>query len=219
MGNRFFPNYDSYIITSPFGMRTLKGKTRMHSGIDLVATKNGTVGRTDSIMAHTGGVVCGVGYDESAGNFVKIQVDPDTVMVYYHMKKKCSLKKGAAVKTGDILGYMGSTGNSTGAHLHFGIRHKGEWIDPAPYLDADWKAPGVKTVNIAVPVLKRGCKGESVKALQILLTGWGYACDADGSFGPATENALRACQEKRGWTVDGKAGPQVWRGLLGMEGA
>lgn len=211
MGSKFFPNFDTYIVTSPFGMRTLKGNTRMHNGIDLVASKDGRVGRTDTILAHTGGTVCGVGYDLSAGNYVKIQVDADTVMVYYHMKKKCALKKGAQVKQGDALGYMGSTGNSTGAHLHFGIQHKGAWIDPAPYLDADWAAPGVNTVSVTVPVLKRGCKGESVKAVQKLLG----ECAVDGSFGPETQGAVLAFQEKHGLQADGSVGPKTWNKLLG----
>ena len=50
MANRFFPNYDTYRITSPFGMRTLRGATKMHNGIDLVADANGC-GAVDEITA------------------------------------------------------------------------------------------------------------------------------------------------------------------------
>lgn len=79
MSNRFFANYPSYIVTSPFGMRKhpIDGVRKMHNGIDLVATADGKTGQVDKIKAHTGGTVEGVGYDSSAGNFVKIRVDLD----------------------------------------------------------------------------------------------------------------------------------------------
>lgn len=70
-----------------------------------------------------------------------------------------------------------------------------------------------------LPVLSRGCKGESVRALQILLLGngcpvgkWG----ADGDFGAATENALKTYQQKNDLTPDGIAGPVTWGSLLGI---
>ena len=68
-------------------------------------------------------------------------------------------------------------------------------------------------------VLKKGCKGEGVKALQILLIGNGCSCGswgADGSFGTATENAVKEYQRKKKLQVDGSAGPQTWGSLLGV---
>jgi hypothetical protein len=138
MANRFFPNYETYKITSPFGMRTLRGKTAQHNGIDLVARASNGGSRTDYITAHSGGVVDGVGYDASAGYFVRIKVAEGVYMSYFHMKEKSTLKRGQTVKQGDIIGYMGNTGNTTGAHLHFGIKVNGKWIDPQPYLDKDY---------------------------------------------------------------------------------
>ena len=125
MSNRFFPSYPDYLITSRYGMRTLKGVTKKHNGIDLTATRDGTVGKVDHIMAHTGGTVCAVGYDKSAGNYIKIRVAADTVMVYYHLQETSPCKVGDTVKAGDIIGYMGMTGNATGAHLHWGIKKSG----------------------------------------------------------------------------------------------
>ena len=63
---------------------------------------------------------------------------------------------------------MGATGNSTGAHLHFGIKVDGKWIDPAPYLDADYvpDKPAEKTVTLGLHTLRKGSKGEDVRALQ-----------------------------------------------------
>lgn len=158
MANRFFPNYKTYIITSKFGQRVhpvTRIKT-MHKGIDIVATNDGKVGQIDKIMAHTGGVVEKEGYDLSAGNFINIKVDDNTTMVYYHMSKRSTFKKGDKVKAGDVIGIMGKTGTATGAHLHWGIKQNGEWIDPAPYLDADYtyiKEPVIANGTVTASVL------------------------------------------------------------------
>ena len=67
--------------------------------------------------------------------------------------------------------------------------------------------------------LKKGCTGEDVKALQILLIGRGYdcgKCGADGDFGAATDKAVRAFQKDKGQTVDGVAGKATMSGLLGV---
>lgn len=228
MSTRFFPNYNANKITSRFGKRTLNGTTRQHNGIDLVAKTTSGASATDYITAHTGGTVQAVGYDAGAGNYVNIQVDSSTIMVYYHLKEKSSLKVGAAVKKGDKIGYMGSTGNSTGAHLHWGIKKDGKWIDPEPYLDKDYPVEEAKAtqtyVTVKLPVLKKGAKGEQVKALQALLIGYGYKMtDAngkvygvDGSFGGATEKAVKAYQKAKGLSVDGSCGPATWNKLLGV---
>lgn len=217
MSNRFFTKYPGYIVTSPFGQRIhpVTRVKKMHNGVDLVATKDGKTGQVDKIKAHTGGTVSAVGYDTSAGNFVQIKVASDTVMVYYHLRDKPTLKVGDTVKTGQIIGTMGKTGNVTGAHLHWGIKKAGQWIDPAPYLDKDYAVP-VKTVAVDLPVLKRGAKGESVRALQALLVGYGYKIVVDGSFGAKTDNAVKCYQEDTGLAVDGSVGRATWSSLLGV---
>lgn len=230
MSNRFFPNYATYIVTSPFGMRTLNGATRMHNGIDLVAKNSKGGGSTDYITAHTGGTVSAIGYSPSAGYYVNIQVSPDTVMVYYHMREQSSLKKGSAVKQGDRIGYMGSTGNSTGAHLHWGIKKNGNWIDPTPYLDKDYvdvqtmpDASAKKTVSISMEVLREGSSGEQVETLQRLLIALGYKMTngkktygVDGSFGTATGNAVEAFQRAKKLDPDRVVGKDTWSALLGV---
>ena len=73
--------------------------------------------------------------------------------------------------------------------------------------------------TVEMRVLKKGCKGEDVKALQILLIGNGCSCGkygADGDFGSGTEAAVREYQKKNKLQVDGKAGPQTWKSLLGV---
>jgi hypothetical protein len=218
MSNRFFPNYSGYKITSRFGMRTMKGVTKLHKGIDLVAkTKSGS-NATDSITAHTGGTVYSVGYGESAGNYIKIKTAPNVIMVYYHLRDRVAFRVGDRIKKGQVIGYMGSTGNSTGAHLHFGIQVDGNWIDPEPYLNKDY-SPAVKTVTLELPVLKRGMKCETAGILQAILISYGYSCGdkgADDSFGGDTENALMAYQKDVGLEPDGSCGKATWSKILGV---
>ncbi len=75
------------------------------------------------------------------------------------------------------------------------------------------------TCNMEIKVLKKGAKGETLKAMQTLLIGYGYSCGssgADGSFGGATDKALRAYQQAKGLAVDGSCGGNTWRCLLGV---
>ena len=81
---------------------------------------------------------------------------------------------------------------------------------------------GVCTVNL--PVLKKGAKSETVKAMQQLLLANGYKMEnkgktygTDGSFGAATENAVKNYQRAKGLEVDGSCGPITWRSLLGLQ--
>ena len=78
------------------------------------------------------------------------------------MTSALQVKTGDNVKEGQIIGTMGSTGSSTGAHLHFGIQHNGEWINPEPYLYTDYleeemtgeeiyKALNEYTASLSVP--------------------------------------------------------------------
>lgn len=71
------------------------------------------------------------------------------------------------------------------------------------------------TVQVPVPVLKRGSAGGHVSTLQTLLTDKGFACGVDGSFGPETDKAFRAWQRAVGLDVDGSCGPASWDRLLG----
>ena len=221
MSNRFFPNYDTYIITSHFGMRTLNGATKMHNGIDLVATKDGRTGRVDQIMAHTGGTVESVGYNASCGYYINISVDADTVMAYYHMREMSHKRKGDSVNTGEVIGYMGATGKVTGDHLHWGIKKNGNWINPAPYLDKDYAdaTPAKTDFYVGMRTLRQGDEGEDVRALQILLKGMdcnGNMHEPDGLYGPNTKGAVILFQTKMGLAPDGIAGVLTFSALLGV---
>lgn len=73
--------------------------------------------------------------------------------------------------------------------------------------------------SVRLPLLKKGSKGNAVKALQILLIGNNCSCGkygADGDFGTATENAVMMFQDRNGLNVDGQCGPQTWAKMLGV---
>lgn len=220
MSNRFFANYPSYIVTSRFGQRVhpVTRVKKMHNGIDLVATKDGKTGQVDKIKAHTGGVVDGVGFDKDAGNFVRIKVDQDTKMYYFHLRDMSSMKVGEVVRAGQIISIVGKTGKVTNKHLHFGIKYKGQWIDPAPYLEKDWAHPQ-ETCSVTLPILRNGDKGSAVRSMQILLAENGHKGrmneNAYGSFGSKTENALKSYQVAVGLPVSGECDEETWTKLIG----
>lgn len=73
---------------------------------------------------------------------------------------------------------------------------------------------------VELPMLRNGSKGDTVRALQILLIGYGFSCGwygADGDFGGGTEKAVKAYQTKKGLEVDGIVGPMTWHSLLGVK--
>lgn len=143
-------------ITSRFGKRTItytsgpsagKTVTKNHNGIDIV----GTGSTLDYIVAHSAGTVRSAGYDATCGYYVLIKTADNVEMAYYHMQKgTLKVKTGDKVTQGQVLGYMGATGNVTGAHLHFGIKVNGSWINPEPYINADYhkKASSSKPAKV-----------------------------------------------------------------------
>jgi hypothetical protein len=108
-------------------------------------------------------------------------------------------------------------------NIKSGTGHKWTKHGKLPWLTYEKaEAPEVKEPEeklCFVPMLKKGSKGESVKALQILLSGYGYSLGSygiDSDFGSATENAVEAFQEDNGLEVDGVVGPMTWAKLLGV---
>lgn len=111
-------------ITSEFGEREviLNGMTSDHKGIDIAAN-SGT-----NIKAATAGTVTVAEENSEYGKFIKIQ-NGEVMTVYAHCKS-LKVKKGDKVKSGQKIATVGSTGNSTGPHLHFEIRLSGRYINP-----------------------------------------------------------------------------------------
>lgn len=114
-------------VTSPRGYRTLFGVTTWHPGIDLVGLLSKVV------LSTITGIVDGVGYGPLAGNYVRIKISSTTMAYFFHLSSY-KVKKGQQIKLGDMIGVEGSTGNSTGSHLHFEIRVNGVNVDPTPWM-------------------------------------------------------------------------------------
>lgn len=111
-------------------------KKKRHRGIDLV-DKRGTKA---PIYATADGTVSASGrgsWDKSYGNMVAIYHGHGTYTNHAHMSRRC-VRQGQKVKAGQIIGYQGSTGNSTGNHLHYEIHLGKKWnrVNPKPYLDS-----------------------------------------------------------------------------------
>jgi len=121
----------NYRITSPYGMRIhpVYGYPKMHTGVDLAAPFN------TPIYASRAGVVVWAGWGSTGGWWVKVDHGDGFATTYLHMTRYI-VKIGDFVEAGQVLGYMGSTGVSTGSHLHFGVMKDGKWVDPLKYIDA-----------------------------------------------------------------------------------
>ncbi len=215
MGSRFFKNFEGYKITYPYGERTIFGKREHHSGTDLVALAENGGAVSDWVVAFDSGEVIEAGYNSRSGYYCKIRHDETAASLYCHFKKgTLRVKKGDMVEKGDVLGYMGSTGRSTGAHLHLGIALFGEYTDPEKYFDKDLSEVNKLTLTHERKVLRRGSVGEEVRLLQTLLNFHGAAVSVDSSFGPATLTALVEFQKSRSLEADGSAGPATWNELM-----
>lgn len=119
----------SYWITSTFGMRVhpILGYARMHNGVDMAAPK-GT-----PIYAAKSGRVTGAGFEGQMGNYVSINHGDGFASIYMHMTHYI-VSAGSYVNAGQVIGYVGSTGLSTGPHLHFGISYNGTYVNPMAYV-------------------------------------------------------------------------------------
>lgn len=106
--------------------------TGLHKGVDLRAFTG------DAIVSATGGQIIVASFGKMYGNQVWVQTELEETtfkLVYAHLSKFATgIKVGKTVMPGDILGYAGSTGNSDAAHLHFGIKVNGKWVDPMQYI-------------------------------------------------------------------------------------
>ncbi len=119
-----------FTLTSPFGMRKhpVLGYVRMHNGVDM-ACPQGT-----PIYATRAGKVTTASYQAGgAGNYVSINHLDGFASVYMHMTHYV-VSAGQSVSQGQLIGYVGSTGISTGPHLHFGISYAGTYVNPLAYI-------------------------------------------------------------------------------------
>lgn len=129
LGGYIWP-VSSHYITSTFGGRASPGGigSTNHKGIDI-----GRVGYTSEIHAAKAGTVIVSQYSSSYGNYVVVSHGSGNTTLYAHMSSR-KVTAGQYVNQGDVLGITGSTGNSTGPHLHFEISENGSRINPLNYL-------------------------------------------------------------------------------------
>lgn len=140
-------------MTLPFGNQTLRGSAYKHKGADFSGNPN-VCGGYDDILAFAAGTVITAGYRSDCGYWVRIDHSNGIITRYMHMKKgSIAVKVGDKVKKGQVLGFMGATGNVTGRHLHFDISFSGDvvsthggfyvekqnrtYVDPIPYLTGE----------------------------------------------------------------------------------
>lgn len=139
----------------PFG----SGEKKNHGGLDIspissngygtvniIAAKDGTVtystGPSSNCPSNGENDDCGGGY----GNYVMIEHSDGTTTLYGHMyENSITVNTGDTVKAGQVIGTMGSSGQSTGMHLHFEVRVNGERVDPLNYISEENTRPEVKT--------------------------------------------------------------------------
>jgi murein DD-endopeptidase MepM/ murein hydrolase activator NlpD len=124
-------------ISSRFGYRKdpFNRRAAFHAGVDIPGNTS------DPVYATADGVITDAGYDKSFGYNITIKHASGVSTHYAHLKKFL-VESGQAVKQGETIGLLGSTGRSTGPHLHFEVLKRGATIDPMPYLQAAGK--GVK---------------------------------------------------------------------------
>lgn len=197
-----------------------------HGGFDI-ANVTGT-----PIRAAADGKVTYLGYGARSGNMITVGHAGGWATKYMHLSKY-NVANGASVKKGQVIGYMGSTGNSTGPHLHLQIERNGAIVRDASLIDdfrcgssvtagreISYAFPGlpktggpVTPPSSSYPTLQQGASGAAVTQLQNLLKARGYSVTVDGQFGPATATTVRRFQGNIGTTVDGVVGPKTWGAL------
>lgn len=128
-GEYEWPAPDNYRVTSPYGYRIhpISGKYKLHAGIDIAGVTGSPV------VAAESGYVEFAGYNSSYGNYIKVKHSDAQTSLYAHLST-IGVITGETVSRGQQIGLIGSTGNSTGPHLHFEVRINGSSTDPLPFI-------------------------------------------------------------------------------------
>ena len=129
-------------VSSQFGWRTLCGKRVYHKGIDLVGTDKTVRAVVGGVVGQSIIITDPKNRTSEWGNYVRIDGEDGRLYYYCHLAKRL-VGRGAKVAVGDAIGIEGSTGKSTGSHLHFEVRENGKSIDPTAIL-------GIKNIVGAV---------------------------------------------------------------------
>lgn len=130
VGGKFiWPSRNSYTITSPYSMRVhpTLGVYKQHTGIDIGASYG-----TDVLAAASGTVIIS-GWNNAWGNYIVINHGGGVTTLYAH-NSSLLVSKGQSVYTGQVIAKVGSTGYSTGPHIHFEVQVNGSPVNPMSYL-------------------------------------------------------------------------------------
>ena len=182
---------------SPYGWRRhpITGRRKFHQGVDVAGSFPVTVA-ADGVVSH-------IGWSSRGGGHVVLIDHGEYVSVYYHGAEKTGFRKGRRVSVGDFIYPSGTTGASTGVHLHFELRKRGGiWgntVDPVPFLNG----------TVAEPVLRvtGRLNRETWRAVQRALKAKGmYEGRIDGLPGRMT---IMGLQVWAGALPDGFKGPNT----------
>jgi len=123
------------VMTSGYGMRShpILHRRAAHKGVDLAATSGSPV------YATADGIVAKAEWFGTYGNYIQIEHGGELETRYAHLSGY-AVAEGDRVHKGDLIGYVGSTGRSTGPHLHYEVRIAGEAVNPVPYLAGEVSA-------------------------------------------------------------------------------
>ena len=116
-------------VSSPFGWRTMNGERVHHKGIDLVGTEKTVRAVVGGVVGQSILITDPKNRTSEWGNYVRVDGEDGRLYYYCHLSKRL-VDRGAKVSVGDAIGIEGSTGKSTGSHLHFEVRENGKSIDP-----------------------------------------------------------------------------------------
>ena len=136
-------------VSSPFGWRTLFGKRVYHKGVDLVGTDKTVRAVFGGVVGQSTIITDPKNRTSEWGNYVRIDGEDGRIYYYCHLAKRL-VGRGAKVEVGDAIGIEGSTGKSTGSHLHFEVRENGSSIDPTKILGIKNTVGTVRETKTAV---------------------------------------------------------------------
>ena len=139
-----------YRVSSYYGYRIhpISGANALHNGVDIGAAEGTPIaaGLTGTVITST--------YNDSYGNYVAIKDDKGYEIRYAHLSSR-SVSAGQHIEKGEEVGKVGSTGNSTGPHLHLELFHNGERLNPIFYFETGDAIPGVGDVEYSSEAARR----------------------------------------------------------------
>ncbi|MFC6734046.1 peptidoglycan-binding protein [Haladaptatus sp. DYSN1] len=202
-------------INSPYGPRG----SGYHYGVDIDGETE------DPIYASRAGTAYAAEDPSGYGQYIYIDHGDGYVSEYGHVNSY-DVYDGEWVERGEQIAGMGTTGSSTGVHVHLEIEHdgspqsipgdKGDWVTQGEPIPKDFPGiGGTDTDNYySWPTYSRGDQSEGVYSIQYLLEEQGYNLNYhDGIYGSEVENTVESFQSSQGLSVDGIVGPNTWEEL------